>query len=100
LCPEYPEYSDGGMAGSAIGDPALQTHISDVNDRGIRFTNDEWNGSIANGRPIMLRWNESIEAGEMTLFRISYPVDGVMTVEPRANWTGVWYKNELCRGES
>jgi hypothetical protein len=88
------------MASSTINNPALQTHIFDVKDRGLRFTNDEWNGSIANGQPIMLRWNESIEAGEMRLFRISYSVDGVISVEPRASWTGLWYKNELFRGDS
>jgi hypothetical protein len=88
------------MANSTISKPALQAHIVDVNDRGLRFTNDEWNGSIANGQSIMLRWNESIEAGEMKLFRISYLVDGAMAVEPRANSTGVWCKNMLLRGES
>lgn len=78
------------MASSTIGNAALQTHVADVEDRDLHFTNDEWNGSIANGQPIMLRWNESIEAGEMGLFRIYYPVDGVVVLEPIANWTGVW----------
>jgi hypothetical protein len=89
--PVCPEYSGDSMASSTIGNAALQTHVADVEDRGLRFTNDEWNGRIANGQPIMLRWNESIEVGEMRLFRISYLVDGVVALELMANWTGVWY---------
>lgn len=76
------------MGSSTIHDAVLQTHTADVEDRGLRFTNDEWNGSIANGHPIMLRWNESINEGEMRLFRVSYPVEGVVALEPMANWTG------------
>jgi hypothetical protein len=65
-------------------------HPSDVEDHGLRFTNDndEWNGSISNGQPIKLRWNESISEGEMRLFKISYPNDGLVALESISNWTG------------
>lgn len=63
-------------------------HPSDVEDHGLRFTNDEWNGSISNGQRIKLRWNESISEGEMRLFKISYPNDGVVALETISNWTG------------
>lgn len=76
------------MSSSTTGDAVLQTHTADIEDRGLHFTNDEWNGSIANGQPIMLRWNESIKEGEMRLFRVSYPIEGVVALEPMANWTG------------
>lgn len=76
------------MGSSTAGDAVLQTLAADIDDRGLQFTNDEWNGSIANGQPIMLRWNESINEGEMRLFRVSYPVDGIVALEPMGNWTG------------
>lgn len=78
------------METSATRDNTLSTPVSDVEDHGLCFTNVEWNGSISNGQPITLRWNESVIEGEMRLFKISYPDDGVVALEPMSNWTGTF----------
>lgn len=63
---------------------------TDTKDHGLRFTNEDWNGSIANSHAFTLRWNESItdDQGALRLFRILYPEDGVMSFEPVSNLTG------------
>lgn len=76
---------------SHMGPSAEETTPSDadLDDHGLRFLNEEWNGSIANGQSFMLRWNESIEEGEgdLRLFKIRYPEDGVVVFEPVSNLT-------------
>lgn len=69
----------------------VQVKAADARDHGLRFTNEEWNGSIANGQAFKIRWNDTIEAehGELRLFRIWYPEDGIVTLEPASNLTGV-----------
>ncbi|KEY68002.1 hypothetical protein S7711_11472 [Stachybotrys chartarum IBT 7711] len=63
------------------GDP---TH---ERDRGLRFTNDEWNGSFSNGQPVTLRWNESlpIETAQLNLFKVIYPEQGLVMYDMVSN---------------
>lgn len=81
---------DGSMASSA---DETSPSDADLEDHGLRFMNDEWNGSIANGQSFKLRWNESIEEGEgdLRLFKILYPEDGVVEFELVSNITGMYY---------
>ncbi len=68
-----------------LGTPSVKTR-----DHGLRFMNDEWNGSISNGQPYTLRWNESIggEGGGLKLFRVRYPGEGDISFELVSNLTG------------
>ena len=70
----------------------VQVNPSDVRNHGLRFINDDWNGSIANGQAFKLRWNDTIEVdhGDLRLFKIWYPKDGVITFEQVSNMTGVF----------
>ncbi|KAF4124424.1 hypothetical protein GMORB2_5090 [Geosmithia morbida] len=70
-------------AGAASANP------TDTKDHGLRFTNEEWNGSITNHQAFALTWNESIanDQGNLRLFRIWYPENGVMSFEPVSNLT-------------
>lgn len=62
-----------------------------MESHGLRFLNEDWNGSISNGEPLTLRWNESIDgAGAgLKLFRVRYPKDGEISFELVSNLTGV-----------
>lgn len=64
---------------------------SDNGSHGMRFLNDDWNGSIANGQSVTLRWNESIEGeqGGLKLYRVWYPEEGKISFELVSNLTGV-----------
>lgn len=66
------------------GDPTQER------DRGLRFTNDEWNGSISNGQPVTLRWNESlpIETAQLNLFKVIYPEQGLVMYDMVSNLSG------------
>ncbi|CAI6096625.1 unnamed protein product [Clonostachys chloroleuca] len=80
------------MATGHIGGYLAQqpSDLSGVEDRGLRFTNDDWNGSIANGIPFTLKWNETIdgEDGELKLYNVSYPREGGVSFELVSNLTG------------
>lgn len=80
---------DGSMAASA--DEASPTEV-DMDDHGLRFMNDEWNGSISNGQSFKLRWNDTIEDGDgdLRLFKVYYPKAGVVELELISNLTGVY----------
>lgn len=68
--------------------PGELTSPSTTDDHGLRFINDDWNGSIANGSPFTLRWNESIEdEGDLRLFKITYPEEGAVSFELVSNLT-------------
>lgn len=81
---------DGSMAAEAPEE--TRPPDADMDDHGLRFINDEWNGSIANGQSFTLQWNESIEDGDgdLRLFKISYPEDGAVSFELVSNLTGVF----------
>jgi hypothetical protein len=66
-----------------------ETQSAAEGQRGIRFTN-KWNGSITNGKPITLQWNESIDAteGTLKLYKVGYPEDGLVELELVSNVTG------------
>jgi hypothetical protein len=83
---------DGMMASTAEEANPSDADVEELGDHGLRFLNEEWNGSIANGQSIMLRWNESVEegGGDLRLFRISYPEDGVVGFELVSNLTGTY----------
>ena len=58
---------------------------------GLRFLNDEWNDSISNGDPFTLRWKQTVDKGgsQLSLFKVTYPEDGVIVYELVTNLTGV-----------
>lgn len=66
-------------------------HISSEHDHGLRFVNDEWNDSIANGDKFLLKWNASVvgAAAQLGLFKVIYPKDGVVVYEFTTNLTGM-----------
>jgi hypothetical protein len=70
--------------------PGELTSPSTTNDHGLRFINDDWNGSIANGLPFTLKWNGSIEneEGDLKLFKVFYPEEGAVAFELVTNLTG------------
>lgn len=59
-------------------------------NHGLRFTNEDWNGSISNGIPFTIKWNETIDLdqGGLRLFNIQYPREGVMAFELVSNLSG------------
>ena len=63
---------------------------SSPEEHGLAFLNDEWNGSIANGQPFTLGWNRSLggENAQLTMFRVTFPVDGLVRYEFDRNLTG------------
>ena len=78
--------------------PGELTSPSTTDDHGLRFINDDWNGSIANGSPFTLRWNESIEdEGDLRLFKITYPEEGAVSFELVSNLTGKCGADEVCK---
>lgn len=72
--------------GAGIGAPPR----TDMEDNGLRFINEEWNGSIANSEPFTLKWNESVqeEFGQLKLFKVIYPNNGAVAFELVSNLTG------------
>lgn len=66
-------------------------HTSREHDHGLRFVNEEWNDSIANGDKFLLKWNASVvgAAAQLGLFKVTYPKDGVVVYELAANLTGM-----------
>ncbi|KAK4082529.1 hypothetical protein Purlil1_11187 [Purpureocillium lilacinum] len=56
---------------------------------GLRFLNDEWNDSISNGDSFTLRWNQTVDKGgsQLSLFKVTYPEDGVIVYELVTNLT-------------
>uniref|UniRef100_A0A8H7NKW7 Uncharacterized protein n=1 Tax=Bionectria ochroleuca TaxID=29856 RepID=A0A8H7NKW7_BIOOC len=80
------------MATGHIGGYLAQqpSDLTGVEDRGLRFINEDWNGSISNGIPFTLKWNETIddEDGELKLYNVSYPQGGGVSFELVSNLTG------------
>lgn len=64
---------------------------SGAQNHGLRFMNEDWNESISNGHPFMLKWNESLEgiATELGVFRVAYPQDGMVVYELVSNITSM-----------
>lgn len=61
----------------------------DAQEHGLHFTNDVWNNTIANGKDFTLRWNQTIDAkkGALSLFKVTYPSEGVVVYEVAQNIT-------------
>lgn len=56
----------------------------------LRFLNADWNDSIANGEPFLLRWNQSLDrtASELQLFQVKYPMNGLVQYHLVTNLSG------------
>ncbi|KAK5991234.1 hypothetical protein PT974_09512 [Cladobotryum mycophilum] len=58
---------------------------------GLQFLNENWNGSISNGAPFTIRWNQSFRGDafwpQLGLFKIGYPQDGLIAYELVSNLT-------------
>lgn len=50
-------------------------------NNGIAFGNTDWNSTISNGRPITLRWNETVHDGTLFLGRAAFQADGSVKTE-------------------
>lgn len=62
------------------------------NGHSLRFLNEDWNDSISNGNPYTLRWNQSLAeaGGQLGLFTVSYPRDGIIVYDLVSNLTGAY----------
>ncbi|KAG6008448.1 hypothetical protein E4U21_004470 [Claviceps maximensis] len=61
-----------------------------AHDHGLRFLNEQWNDSISNGQPFILKWNQSLakSSPRLGLFKIRYPKDGIVAFDMVSNLTG------------
>ncbi|KAG5939125.1 hypothetical protein E4U53_007871 [Claviceps sorghi] len=70
------------MAQQMPVDAAIGAH-----GHGLRFLNEEWNGSISIGQPFVLKWNRSLEkpGPQLALFKVRYPEDGIVVYDLVSN---------------
>lgn len=76
--------------------PPIEAAIG-ARGQGLRFLNGEWNDSISNGQPFTLLWNQSLgrPGGQLGLFKVRYPKDGVVAFDLVSNLTGVYPESHL-----